>query len=349
MAQRWEASARELPELQRMSRPVLFDHLFELLEGLAAWIEGNEAIAQRAFDALLDGHALQRLGHGVGIETLIREYKTLRSILLVELLAVPSSDQVRASLIRLDQGFDQAIGDSLHRYERERDRHRERFISVLGHDLRQPLATIAMSVQTLAVTGQATAAMTPTLARIQRACDRMTRLIEDILDFARAHLGTGIPIDPALHDMAEICRAAVDEVAAAHPDRTIRLDTRGDLRGPFDRDRILQALGNLLSNAVEHGVGPLEVRACETADQHTVIVEVTSHGPPIPADIVRSIFDPFATTSPSKGLGLGLYIVEQIARAHGGLCEVTSDEGGTTFEMRLPRIPGAERLARAMP
>jgi hypothetical protein len=74
LAARWETRARELPELQHMSQPVLFDHLFELLEGLAAWIEGEHEIANRAFDALLDGHALQRLGHGVSLKTLIAEY-----------------------------------------------------------------------------------------------------------------------------------------------------------------------------------------------------------------------------------------------------------------------------------
>lgn len=349
VCERWEVKARELPELQHMTRPVLFDHTFELLEGLAAWIEGRQDIAQRAFDALLDGHALQRLGHGVGLATLIQEYKLLRSILLDELLAVPSSDPVRVSLVRLDQGFDQAVGDALRRYEDQREQQRERFISVLGHDLRQPLGAIQMCADALATASPGTEDIGPLLSRIQRASGRMTRLIDDLLDFARAHLGNGIPVEPTLHDMAEVCRAAVDEAAAAHPGRAIHLDLRGDLRGAFDRDRILQALANLLGNAIEHGTGPLEVRGCESSDQHAVLVEVTSQGPPIPDDILRCIFDPFATTSPRRGLGLGLYIVQQIARAHGGLCEVTSDETATTFRMRFPRTPGDERLAKAVP
>lgn len=150
LAARWEPRARELPELQHMSQPVLFDHLFELLEGLAAWIEGKHEAAHRAFDALLDGHALQRLGHGVSLKTLIAEYNQLRSILTTDLLALEATDQVRDSLVRLHHGFDQAVGACLHRYEQAREQQRERFIAVLGHDLRQPLGAITMSANLLA-------------------------------------------------------------------------------------------------------------------------------------------------------------------------------------------------------
>jgi signal transduction histidine kinase len=128
----------------------------------------------------------------------------------------------------------------------------------------------------------------------------------------------------------------------------IHIDTRGDLRGAFDRDRILQALGNLLTNAREHGRGPLEIRAYETAGAHAVVIEVTSYGSPIPEDLRRRVFEPFATTAPRRGLGLGLYIVHQIVRAHGGTSSVASDEGGTTFTLCFPRVPGEDRRAKAL-
>jgi signal transduction histidine kinase len=346
VAEQWASRVRQLPELARMTQPVLFDHLFELLEGLAAWIEGKEDVAQRGFDALLDGHAVQRLGYGIGIETLIHEYRVLRSVLLAELLAVPSSEQVRRSLVRLSDGFDQAVGHSLRYYERAHEQQRERFIAVLGHDLRQPLGVIQMSSELL---GEAPpAAQLPVLAaRLQRSCDRMGRLIDDLLGFARARLAGGIPIDPALHDLAEICRTAIDEVAAAHPDRAIVLVADGDLRGAFDRERLLQVLGNLLGNAIEHGTGKIELRVREADDHRAVTLEVVSHGAAIPAAVLPQIFDPFATTSTRGGLGLGLYIVQQIALAHGGLCEVTSDDSATVFRIRLPRIPDEARLDKA--
>lgn len=227
-------------------------------------------------------------------------------------------------------------------------RSRERFIAVLGHDLRQPLGAITMSANLLAE-APATADVAGEAARVLRACARMSRLIDDVLDFARGRLGAGIPVVPALHDMAEICRAVADEVTAAHPGHAIQLELRGELRGAFDRDRMLQALGNLLGNGIEHGSGSLILRADEATDKHAVEVEVVSHGPAIPEDLLRQIFDPYATTSPRRGLGLGLYIVQQIARAHGGLCEASSDDQATIFRMRLPRSPGHERLAMAVP
>jgi signal transduction histidine kinase len=347
LGDRWEARVRQISELAEMTRPVLFDHLFELLEGLAAWIEGRDEAAQRGFDALLDGHALQRLGHGVSLQTLIEEYTALRSILRVDLLALPASDAVRASMVRLYEGFDHAVGNSLRRYEQAREQQRERFLGVLAHDLRQPLGAIRMSADLLTEAGASVDAA-GIAARIQSACARMSRLIEDVIDFARVRLAAGIPVDPQLHDMGEICRAAVDEVTTAHPRRAIGIAIRGDLRGAFDRDRILQALGNLLTNAIEHGAGALELRACESGDRQWVLVEVSSSGPAIAADVLRVIFDPFATTAPRRGLGLGLYIVQQIARAHGGLCEATSDDNATVFRMRFPRVPDDERLAKAM-
>lgn len=163
LAARWEARARELPELQHMSQPVLFDHLFELLEGLAAWIEGEHEIAHRAFDALLDGHALQRLGHGVSLKTLIAEYNQLRSILTIDLMALEASDQVRDSMVRLHHGFDQAVGASLHRYEKAREQQRERFIAVLGHDLssRSRAHTAACARQPLTIRQRSSACGCP--------------------------------------------------------------------------------------------------------------------------------------------------------------------------------------------
>ena len=176
-------------------------------------------------------------------------------------------------------------------------------------------------------------------------------MIGDVLDFARGHLGGGIPANPSLHDMAEICRHVVEEVAAANPQRRIEVETRGDLRGPFDRDRVAQALGNLVGNAVEHTRGPIELAAYETDDRMHVITTVTSHGVAIPADVQRRIFDPFARGDDAmgrRGLGLGLYIAQQIVLAHGATIDLTSDEQATTFTITWPRDPEEERLRAAI-
>jgi len=348
----WEQDARAtLPPLASMTRPMLIDHLPELLDGLAAYVEGDQKRADRGFDALVLGHALQRLGYGVALETLIKEYTGLRAILLRELLAV-SSPETRELLVRMNEGLDLAIGRALRYYADRRDLIRERFISILGHDLRGPLSTIVMSAELLRAGSPDRTAIAD---RVTRASERMRRMIDDVLDFARGHLGGGIPANPRLDDLGEICRLAVDEARGATPEREIQLVTSGDLKGPFDRERVAQAIANLLSNALEHGTGAIEVRVEEAADKHHLVCSVTSQGPEIPDDTLRHMFDPFARghdKTPDRrkkrnGLGLGLYIVYQIALAHGATCGVTSSNGSTTFTIRFPRLPGPPRQAIA--
>jgi signal transduction histidine kinase len=344
----WEEEVRrELPVLQHMSRPALIDHMFELLEGLGAWIDGRPADADRGFEALIEGHALQRLGYGVGLETLMREYGKLRYVVLRELLAIGPRAE---SLILLHEGFDRAVSVAIDRYAQRREEVRARFISILGHDLRDPLSTVKISADIMAHSEKMPEEYQMVIARIARATDRMQRMIAEVLDFARGHLGGGIPANPTLNDMAEICRHVVDELGAAHPSRSIALDTSGDLRGPFDRDRVSQALGNLVSNGIEHGQGSVEVAAFESDDREHVITKVTSHGEPIAPDVLPRLFDPFARGEDSvsrRGLGLGLYITHQIALAHGAMIDVTSDASGTTFTITWPRVKTEKRLAAA--
>jgi signal transduction histidine kinase len=352
IAQLWEEEVgREVAPLGATAHPVLLDHIHEFLEGLAEWIEGNRARAELAFEQLIQGPALQRLGYGVGLETLTREYSKLRVVLSRELLLhLPATDQIRESMVALHEGLDRAVSGAVHRYAARREEVRERFITILGHDLRDPLSTIAISANTLAANLNLDKEHRVIAARISRTCDRMQRMINDVLDFARGHLGGGIPAIPTRNDMGEICRAAADEIIGANPQRKIEVDIHGNLRGAFDRDRVHQAITNLLANAIHHTDGPIEIRAYEVEDRSAVITEVTSHGAVIPAELQRRIFDPFAAgdpTSPRHGLGLGLYIVQQIALAHGGSCAVVSDDSGTTFTIRWPRTPGAERRVAA--
>jgi signal transduction histidine kinase len=345
----WEDEVRaELPALKNMSRPVLLDHLQEFLEGLANWLEGKTEDADRAFHNLVEGHALQRLGYGVGLETLTREYSKIRLVLLRELAA--ERDLPTESMLRLHEGMDRAMNDAIRRYATRREEVRERFMAILGHDLRDPLSTVQISANMLAANPGLKPELRLVASRISRASTRMSRMIADVLDFARGHLGTGIPANPTLNDMGEICRAAVDELGAANPQRQITVEASGDLRGAFDRDRVHQALGNLISNALHHTEGPIEVRAYEVPDHEAVMTEVTSHGAAIPDELRRRIFDPFShgdIAGPRHGLGLGLYIVQQIALAHGGTCDLTSDAQATTFSIRWPRAPGEARRKSA--
>jgi len=248
----------------------------------------------------------------------------------------------------LNQGLDRAVTLSIRRYAEERDQQRDRFIGILGHDLRTPLQSISMATHVLLRSKGLPAEDRKAAQIAAKAVVRMDRLIADVLDFARGHLGAGIPAVPNVCDMAAICRVVVEEARAAYPERSIDLSTRGDLQGTWDESRVNQALGNLVRNAIEHGQDPITVAVWEAEDREAVFTRVVSHGPAIPDDTLRTLFDAFSHVKQDhrSGLGLGLYIVAQIARAHGAACEVASSDRETAFTIRWARAPRAETPGR---
>jgi signal transduction histidine kinase len=337
----WErAVTARITELVSLERGALIDHLPEVLDGLAAWIEGGSQQAEAAFAALADGHAVQRLGVGIELALVSTEYAAVRHVVLKHLLSVESSAEVREDLILFDQGLDRAIQLATRRYIEHRDYLRDRFVSILGHDLRNPLNAASMATTLLMRSETLKPAEHDRLQTIARAHERMASMIDDVLDFARGHLAGGIPVTPATADLAEICHSVAEEVRNAHPERAIEIRTQGDLRGSFDRERALQAIGNLLSNAIRHGEDPIVLTAGEADDCHAVFTRVSNGGRGISPERIPTLFDAFGQADGQQsGVGLGLYIVMQIARAHGGTCEVSSSADETAFTIRWPRTP----------
>jgi signal transduction histidine kinase len=345
----WErAVVRDLKELAKLDRAALIDHMPEVLDALAAFVEGDDAHAERLFSALADGHAQQRIAFGIELPALAIEYGWLRRVLLERLLSVASVDHVRSDLILLNHGMDRAIHHAVRRYSARRDRLRDRFIGILGHDLRGPLAAAWSAARVLESSTHIKGDDRRAVDVIGRAIERMSRMVDDVLDFARGHLGDGIPTTPIACDMGEICRSAVDEALAANPERRIELRAGGSLAGTFDRDRVQQTLGNLIGNAVAHGADPIVVEVAETPDRRAVVTRVCNRGKAIDPAIVGRLFDPFLSSSQDKSgrLGLGLYIVAEIARAHGATCAVSSTDEQTNFTIRWPRTPRTETPGR---
>ena len=215
---------------------------------------------------------------------------------------------------------------------------REMFIGILGHDLRNPLEAIVMAAAPLLQRNRLDEQDAKTVGRIIRSSERMTRMITQLLDLARARLGGGMPIEPKPTDLREICRNVVEEFESP-----IQLEVEGDMTGTWDEDRLAEVLSNLAGNATEYAAPGTDVIVRAHADGAEVVVEVTNQGDPIPADQLPFIFEPFRRGKPraqskTGNLGLGLYIADQIVRSHGGTLHAHSADGTTTFVMRLPRF-----------
>ena len=217
----------------------------------------------------------------------------------------------------------------------------ELFTAMLGHDLRGPLSVIVMGsmVQEKKAPDEVSR---KAAARTLDSAKRMSRMISDMLDLARARLGGGIPVTREACDLAALAERVVEGFRVSSPDRLVELRSRGDLHGDWDADRLAQLLSNLIGNAIQHGDASQPVRCrLDGASASEVVFSIENAGA-IAADQLPRLFDPFGRgevqRTRSEGLGLGLYIVEQIALAHGGRVDVQSPGDATTrFTVRLPR------------
>ena len=217
---------------------------------------------------------------------------------------------------------------------------REQLVGVVGHDLRNPLAVIAMSAATLLKRGQLTEADAKIVARVARNADHMAKMISQLLDFTRARLGNGIPVERGAIDLADVCAQVVSDCEIANPERTLTLDVAGDTHGSWDGERLAQVLANLIGNAVQYGRPDAPIAVGVDGRGERVLLSVRNQGPPIPSELLPSIFDPFRrgpSRARAEGLGLGLFIVSEIVRAHGGEVSVQSNDESTTFFVELSR------------
>jgi signal transduction histidine kinase len=234
------------------------------------------------------------------------------------------------------------LGEAALQDERHAAQLREQFIAVLGHDLRNPLSAIAGGAKILLMTPLSEDA-TPVVAMIQRSAVRMAGLINNVMDFARGRLGGGLSLVRKVDaSLEKTLKQVIAEARIAWPDRNIQCELAISRPVVCDGARIAQMFSNLLANALTHGDpdSPIWVRA--HCDDSGFELSVANLGEPIPPDIVDRLFQPFsrASTEPAQqGLGLGLYIALEIARAHEGSLNVVSSPEETRFTFRMPIIP----------
>jgi signal transduction histidine kinase len=223
--------------------------------------------------------------------------------------------------------------------ERNTAQLREQFIAVLGHDLRNPLNAITGGTRLLSRMPLVETAL-PVVAMVQRSAARMAGLIDNVMDFARGRLGGGLSLNRAVDEgMEGMLDHVITEARTAWPHRTIQSEIALRLPVTCDSARIGQMFSNLLINAITHGdpESPIGVRA--SSDESGFRLSVTNRGAVIEPEIMERLFLPFsrhAARPGQEGLGLGLYIASEIARAHGGVLEVASTPDDTSFTFTMP-------------
>lgn len=357
----WESIARTLgAPANQLSTTALRDHIKKILQEIASDIvitpspqqqnQKLEGVTLRIMDdeSAAATHGLLRQLSGFSLTQLTAEYRALRAIVLR--LWLPQigqiSEETTYDMVRFNEAIDQALAESVTTYSDQETRTRDTFLAILGHDLRSPLATMAMAGDSLSRLREQKDSVRLIGARVVRSAATMNAMVNDLLEYARTQLGGKMPMVREEVNVKEICQAALEDASAAHPDCKFTLDTAGDLIDCFDSDRLQQVFSNLLNNAAQYRTTEQPVTICATGEREAIIVTVKNLGPVIPTESLVAIFTPLVQLNvdgqghsrPSTSLGLGLFIARQITEAHGGTITVESNESaGTVFTVKLPR------------
>ena len=287
-------------------------------------------------------HGQLRAKSGFSIQHLVAGYRVLRAaVLRLWREQEPVSAESFEDMTRFNQAIDQAIAESVAYYAAEVERWRNIFLGVLGHDLRGPLTAILLTSNLMSK--MTTDAPLSRLARrLIMSGERMSTLLDDLLDFSRTSLGMGIRITRRHADLTRELRDEVEMLRMAWPDTRIRLDAPERLEARVDASRLREAVCNLVNNAVKHGDARGDVRIALGEDGDGVVLTVENRGATIPEATLSTMFDPLRRGAEYDGvdddasLGLGLFVVREVVRAHDGEITVRSGSDTTTFTLRLP-------------
>jgi signal transduction histidine kinase len=340
----WESFASSLlPAAAGMDAAALRDHAEQILQAVAADLRRPQTLLEQSaksmgLAAVLPGapetaaqtHALLRATGGFSIRQLVAEYRALRaSVLRLWAEAGAYGPQAMEDAGRFNEAMDQAVAESVDCFTSEVDRWRAIFLGVLGHDLRGPLNAVLLTSRVISALGAGTPVSQQT-EKVIRSGERMKQLLDDLLDYNRTSLDIGLRVAPKPVDLATVCREEVQLLRAALPASTIELATAGATQGSWDGSRLKQVVSNLVVNAARYG-GPGGIIRVELhGGDVEVRLSVENTGPGIPKELQGSLFEPLrrhAGLDPhdeGASLGLGLFIVRQVALAHGGNVGVES-------------------------
>lgn len=349
----WEAFARSLETPGAPSQLTLRDHAQLILEDIARDIgtrqdpaqqyEKSQGLAPDPDDSAASVHGAQRQASHFSLPQVGAEFRALRATVLR--LWLPQMARMEPAdindMVRFNEAIDQALAESTSTYCARADQARELFLSVLSHDLRAPLSTLSMTGQLLAHPGNAPDKVQQLAQRIQRGSLQMGHMVDDLLGYTRAQLGSGMPVTRQPADVAAICHAAIAAVAAPQPHRAIELRATGRPTAKVDAVLLRQMCGNLLLHAAQSGAEKALIEAHCGAE--ALSIRVTHGGAVLDAAALARLFEPLQQGPDSPAgderaharLGLGLFVAREIARAHGGDIAVVSDAEGTRYTARL--------------
>ena len=349
---------QQLPAAADMNVAALRDHARQILDAIALDMCQPQTKRQQREKSM--GHAPQtegvdtsaaeihgglRAAAGFDVNQTAAEYRALRaSVIRLWMESAPTLGRPEViELTRFNEAMDEALAASLLHFAAEATRMRNLFLGVLSHELRTPLSTIMASSQSLLLAARSGQTLEQSAERALRGARRIQSLLDDLLDYVRSGLGEGMRVTPTPVDMGLACARIIGELRASHPGRLIDIETTGDLSCVCDEQRLGQAISNLLGNALRHGASNTPVVArVDGSARDEITLSVKNEGPPIPKSTLESMFEPLVRGAEANlagyNLGLGLYIVREIAHAHGGTATVKSSaESGTVFTLRLPR------------
>ena len=342
----WEGFARTLSPGD--TSLILRNHSRQIIRSVAHDMETAQTKRQETAkseghgpDGMMDDvtliHVALRINNGFDLIEIMSEYRALRASIL-RLWSTAHPDDFAAGsldLVRFNEALDQHIATTVRAYSHREALYRDRFLGMLGHDLRSPIQVILGSAGLLrAMTGPEAR---PTIDRIDRVTVRMNHMVSDILDFARGKLGSTMPLKFVTTDLVAKVHQIVDEIEPRHRGDVI-IETPGHVVGEWDEERLKQLISNLLNNALQYGKKPIRITV--EGDGRTARLRIQNCGKPISKAVLPVLFDPLARgeghDTNGSGLGLGLFIVKQIVEAHKGSVSVKSTESATTFTICLP-------------
>lgn len=355
----WQQFVEQLPSFDgQISTAELRTHAGRMLDAVVGDMRSppqpDRAAAppepQEARGAGASEHGLQRHAAGLSLVALTSEFRALRAVVL-RLWAGAGFVRSPAAfddLVMFNESLDRVTAEAVQAFAQAAERDRALVMGIVAHDLRGPLQTASMASHILAhrhpQVGQ-----DETMAQLRRSLARMVPMVDDLMAVAAFGLRGPMNVRPVSMDLAALATEIVAEVAAEFPSHRFVLETRGAQVGNWDKARLGQLLSNLLRNAAAHGDPEGVIRVVLTEGEGHAVLSVHNRGPVIPPAERASLFSPTARGSTAKAgahLGLGLFIVREIARGHGGSVGVTSDsEHGTVFSVLLPTDPGAREAA----